>query len=134
MTKQEIFDWVARHLIEQGEKSLAKLSGGPNTACAYRGDNDMACAAGCLMVDGSGFVEGVRVECARNITALQKSTGHMETPIGGWYEIEKLLSRLQRVHDGYCPEEWPTRLHIVASEFSLDPQLIDTLTKIAATV
>lgn len=45
-TKQEVFEFVATHLLKQGQKSF---DGG--TYCMYRGDNGLKCAIGCLMTD-----------------------------------------------------------------------------------
>lgn len=54
MTPQEIFDTVATHLFTQGvmavNTSLIPDSDG-TAKCAYRGDNGVKCAAGCLIPD-----------------------------------------------------------------------------------
>lgn len=44
-TEQEVFDYVAKHLIKQGVKSVD----GPD--CMYRGVNGTMCAVGCLISD-----------------------------------------------------------------------------------
>jgi len=46
MTAQEIFDKVWHHMSTQKVQSLSKTGN-----CAYRGDNGMACAVGCLLDD-----------------------------------------------------------------------------------
>lgn len=45
MTKQEIFDFVAKFLIKQNQRSVE------NSQCLYRGPGDLKCAVGCLMTD-----------------------------------------------------------------------------------
>ncbi len=44
MTKQEIFDKVATHLLTQNEKALNSVGG-----CVYRTDKGLKCAVGCLI-------------------------------------------------------------------------------------
>jgi hypothetical protein len=51
-TAQEVFDQVATHLLTQRQRSTTKGN------CAYRGDDGLKCAAGCLLGpdDGSCYV------------------------------------------------------------------------------
>jgi hypothetical protein len=46
MTKQEIFDTVAIHLIKQGKKSV-----GDDGKCKFRTPEGLKCAVGCLIPD-----------------------------------------------------------------------------------
>lgn len=46
-TPMEVFQFVEHHLLSQDEKS----SGADLEICYYRGDNNLKCAAGCLMSD-----------------------------------------------------------------------------------
>lgn len=48
MHKQEIFDTVVNHLINQKQKSVKE---GNKTNCLYRGPNGLKCAVGCLIPD-----------------------------------------------------------------------------------
>lgn len=51
MNKQDIFDIVVSHLIQQGKQSLAIDPYGMNTICSYRGVDGAMCAVGCLIPD-----------------------------------------------------------------------------------
>jgi hypothetical protein len=48
-SKQEVFDFVAKKLIEQGQKSASSKADG----CAYRGDYGRKCAIGWLIPDSN---------------------------------------------------------------------------------
>lgn len=86
MTKQEVFDIVAKQLAAQNwEKSLA------NGSCAYRGVDGKKCAIGALLNDDDVVQEG-------------------DTVFGRWFDpiLERLdlgwggrdfLDRLQGAHD-----------------------------------
>lgn len=48
MTNQEIFEKVAKHLLDQGRRSTLATPTGDEGACAYRGTGGAKCAVGCL--------------------------------------------------------------------------------------
>lgn len=50
MTKQEIFNTVCEHLVQQGGRSTVPNSSG-YMQCAYRGEDGRKCAAGVLLKD-----------------------------------------------------------------------------------
>ena len=92
MNQQEIFDKVASHLITQGvqAKYLPHSDGYPS--CAYRGENDTMCAAGCLIPDEeyNPEFEGMPWEdIGRAIPSLASLTD----------KDHALISSLQYVHD-----------------------------------
>jgi hypothetical protein len=90
-TEQQVFDQVVRHMIKQGQRSVA----GPGVSmCLYRGPEGLMCAAGCLIADdeyqpffdnGSGGGGGPWVSL---VTLGQVPSHH-----------EKLIGELQRAHD-----------------------------------
>lgn len=53
---QDVFDQVAIHLLTQNQPSIAPVAGFP-TDCAYRGNNGLKCAAGCLIADDEYDIE-----------------------------------------------------------------------------
>lgn len=114
MTKQEIFDKVATHLLTQNAKSM-NASG-----CAYRGAEGRKCAIGCLIPDEdyTPRLEGKTVMTATSkinvATAVNKSI-RAKTLI-----TLKFLQRLQAVHDLWPVEEWRNKLAEVAKDFELD--------------
>lgn len=104
-TKQEVFDYVANHLLTQGKKSLLDTG-----VCAYRGLDGMKCAAGVLMSD-------------------EEYQPYFE--INTWTQLEKKLNKfpvihadlirsLQLVHDGMQPENWVNGLKELAQKHKLN--------------
>lgn len=106
MTNQEIFDKVALHLTTQKMKSEAQLktySGITYTQCVYRGPDGLKCAAGALIPDElyTQDMEGKGVSHADVEPALLTVVSEDQLP---------LLASLQRIHDGWPVEAWPTKL------------------------
>lgn len=94
MTKQEIFDRVAAHLLLQGQRAMSSAATG-GTRCSYRA-NGMSCAIGCLISDEAyaETLEGAGVN-SRKVQAALVASG--VSPAG---ELpNSLLRSLQRVHD-----------------------------------
>lgn len=95
-TEQEVFDYVAKHLLTQKKRSKGK------TTCRYK-MGDLKCAAGCLMaedeyketMEGAGWVELVT---------------HEDVP-GAHKE---LIHELQAVHDCDHPKYWKEELSKLA--------------------
>lgn len=98
MTKQEIFDRVAKHLIEQGEPS-ASVKGEGEPVCMYRhvapGGKPLSCAIGCLIPDDEydERVEGLGlIAISRDMDV--PSVNRLIDDLGVEY-----LDSLQRAHD-----------------------------------
>jgi hypothetical protein len=100
---QEVFTQVKNHLLLQNEKSM---TGG---GCAYRGDHNLQCAAGCLMTDkeANKFTESRSWHVL--IQAGQVPQKHKE-----------LIQDLQDIHDDERPEEWPESLQHLAFDEGLN--------------
>jgi hypothetical protein len=119
MTKQEIFDTVAIHLIKQGKQS-ADASG----ACFYRSPDGLKCAVGCLIPDE---VYRPKME-GRSISTLFKNFSELNflQPSVG------LLNDIQRVHDNTYSEGqiWTDavvlRLRKIAEKYNLSTTMLDT--------
>ena len=103
-TEQEVFDYVAYHLLTQNEKSYLEREG----RCTYRGKSNLKCAGGCLIADDEykpsfeGNMWAWLVQT--NIAPLNHAT---------------LILDLQHVHDDYEVVNWREQLSKVAEEFSL---------------
>lgn len=120
--KQELFNYVARHLLKQNAKSInADRSG-----CMYHTMDGRQCAAGCL-IEREHYrtsLEGGDVTnlCVR--TAIADSIGRElvgwdgPDPIQG-SESEMIL-QLQKLHDGHQPDEWESRLRDIAHAHKLE--------------
>ena len=105
MTKQEIFDKVAKHLLTQGVRSVD----GANGRCMYRGTNGTKCAAGCLIPDDK---YDNRFE--------RKAWSSIADKFPELIEHEHLIQQLQIVHDSCAPEQWITALRNTATIFGLE--------------
>ena len=100
---QQVFTQVKNHLLKQNEKSMLKGD------CAYRGDHNLQCAAGCLMTDkeANKFTE------SRPWLVLVQD-GQVPR------KHKELIQDLQGIHDGERPEEWPESLLRLAFDEGLN--------------
>ena len=92
---QEVFDYVASHLIRQGRQSKTDdLSYG---GCSYRGNGGTSCAVGCLIPDEEYKVvlEGL------SVTELlgEKSVPTLTSLNENIEDLESMLMDLQVFHD-----------------------------------
>lgn len=101
MTKQEIFDKVASHLLTQRERSASD-----NGACLYRGPRGLKCAAGFLIPDDIYTVdmEGENAEFV--FTHFFK--------LSAFREHVTLVLRLQAIHDNFGVDLWKDKLETLA--------------------
>ncbi len=114
MNDREIFEKVKNHLLTQGVRSFREDPHSLGQRCAYRGDNGLMCAVGCLIKDEhyndefefqNTVAENVREALAKSGISLDnKST----------YE---LMWVLQGIHDWNAPELWPNELESLAGKF-----------------
>lgn len=97
MTNKEAFNTVKDHLLKQQERST---EGG---ACAYRGNNDLKCAIGCLIKD-----EEYRPNMEGNTVGELWEKGLLPASIN---EVDMyVLNCLQTIHDGEEPDYWHEEL------------------------
>jgi hypothetical protein len=112
-TAQEVFDQVAEHMLTQNEQSKH------GDTCAYRGDNGLKCAAGCLIGDDEydeyncARMEGLKWDQLLFRVSEAISTKH-----------NKLISRLQSIHDGFKCDLWSRELSEVTLCFGLSDKII----------
>lgn len=102
-TEQEVFDQVAEHLLKQNAQSKHDLG------CAYRGNNGLKCAAGCLIADdeySEKFENRGWAVLVRNIPNFPK-------------RHSGLIQGLQAIHDTRPPVCWPYYLQKLAREYRL---------------
>ena len=121
MTNQEIFDKVYRHLLTQNAKSMRfGLRNGKQ--CAYRGDDGLKCAIGCLIpddkydpiIEGAApcFIAGFKDASINALAEILISVG-IET------RDFIFVRRLQYIHDSVSPERWRDALAAYADEKGL---------------
>lgn len=139
MTPQEIFDTVARALIEQGRPSIL-INNSKGIDCVYRGLDGLKCAAGHLMPNRA-YRKGMENTSVDDIAFFEKRFG-VDT------EEMNLLKALQNAHDlinfsnnltfdemnireTYLQDpvlwmrEWKQEMHKVAKKFNLDSAVLD---------
>jgi hypothetical protein len=98
MTKQEIFDKVAAHLLTQRKRCVNQTGD-----CVYRSDDGLKCAAGCLIPDD--------VDIANkpfNVSPWSGIPLDIRTRILGddadFNRKESMIISLQDIHDS--PDSW----------------------------
>lgn len=128
LSKQEVFDKVARHLILQNAQSVKKYSDGDGVmsppACAYRGEGGLKCAAGCLIPDElySRDMEGTM------FSLIWESDNRLQELFN--FSTSVLVTDLQILHDHPSgPSFWPDRLRNLAIKHKLDSKVVDDALK-----
>lgn len=129
MTPQDIFNAVARHLFDQGERAGRPITDNDGEEidfeCLYRGPNGTMCAVGSLLPDNSYRADmegsGANLLCRMHADKLPE-----------WMPPNAdLLERLQGVHD--YPVNWKDdasmkfALSVTADAHGLDKSILDTL-------
>lgn len=100
----EIVNFVAKHLLDQGQKSL---NGGE--ACLYRNGNGLSCAIGCMMTDS----QAANADDAGD-TSWENIHNGYEDVIGNTHKA--LLVTLQDIHDLSDATDWKDQLNTLKKE------------------
>lgn len=106
--KQEIFDKVSKHLVEQNRQcGVFAVSGIGAIECLYRDKKGLACAIGCLIPDDKYHqdMEGNGV-IGKN-PLVDQVIDELYSPDPGGYVF---LSDLQNIHDHVQPQDWKKEL------------------------
>ena len=116
-TAQQVFDYVAKHLLTQGEK-CEMFDDDMNPVCVYKNEVNQRCAAGCLFGPGeySRVLEGKSWECL---------VEDRRVPSNHW----SLITGLQRVHDTRSANNWYKGLQQLATECNLNTINLDQYAK-----
>ena len=128
-TKQDLFNFVATHLMTQKERCIDPEEGG----CAYRDDVGRRCAIGCL-IDDKHYSKSIESLLPTATCVLDAVEGSIGRTITGRYDCSPhteriMLKRLQGIHDAEEVEDWPTSLRAAAHDYEL--QLPDCLKEAA---
>ena len=108
-TSQEIFDFVAHHLLTQNECSVSPLGKG----CAYYGQNGLKCAAGCLIPDEL-YDEDLEDRPWRGIKDILDMKQHA-----------CLVTKLQKIHDETEVNCWKHELTFLANRLALSTVVME---------
>lgn len=116
-TAQEVFDFVAHHMLTQGERSEGHKNS-QITTCLYRNHKGMACAAGCLMT----------AEQAAAADSLAESTWPdvVDESIATHVHMD-LITGLQSIHDDRQPFAWREQLTEFAELWNVSSAILDTV-------
>jgi hypothetical protein len=115
MNKQEVFNKVRDHMLKQNERSTNDTG-----HCAYRGDNGMMCAAGCLIPDEL-YNDKMDIDGGVSWGSVCLRYPKVESTISTDPNVHSLISHLQGTHDSVSVERWPEALKNVALEHGLQP-------------
>jgi hypothetical protein len=130
MNRQEVFDSVSRHLIEQGCKSVSPddMEIGSYT-CMYRGEQGTKCAIGALIKDEyyCTTFEGNSLSEESILKAIEKS---LDVVLKN--KDKDFLRALQNAHDSSFDEgfreEITDRLKTVARNYELNTKVLEEIT------
>ena len=105
-TAQEVFDQITQHLLQQGKAAISSTG-----ACWYRVEvhgEVLKCAAGCLIADDEYDESWENTDWPSLVADKFAPDSH-----------ERLIYRMQGIHDCRSPGKWVRSFHEIAAEFSL---------------
>jgi hypothetical protein len=115
-TAQEVFDYISRHLLTQGEKCHNfDLNLSP---CAYKNSDGQSCAAGCLIGEKE-YDQSFEGKDWCNLL----SDGKVPDVHYG------LISSMQKVHDTHYADNWYSALQKTAAVYGFDTANLDMYAK-----
>jgi len=114
MTRQEMFDTAAKHLLTQRTRSVV-----PGGYCNYRGPQGRMCAIGPMIPDEkySPHLEG------RSVWFIDVWDA-MGIDVDDPDNLKDLASKLQNIHDMSAPTAWPYKLLDLALDFELNTDMV----------
>ena len=143
MTKQEVFDKVATHLLTQNKRSLE------DTSCVYRAKDGSMCAAGCLIPDEeyTPALEGWQITACyesfdENVYGFEKWNAALNLALvdyrglvpprpefvklfSGWERsVVNFLRELQEIHDDMPVADWCAHLRTAANRHELNTDVL----------
>ena len=120
LTRQQIFDRVARHLLRQKTRAL-----NAGDACVYRTVKDgkiKKCAIGAL-IPRRLYNENLELSCPEGTDAASLRLRAVLAKVGVNIDEDAMfLASLQRVHDHSSPSSWRIMLRDVAHAYQLNVQ------------
>jgi hypothetical protein len=128
MTRQQMFNRIARHMMLQNAKSV---SSSKDKDCAYRSHRDnrlLACGVGILFP--ASLVQQKDFNNTDSIASVVEGlhTGELKAPKEFTKNLEQnltMLERVQAIHDSVNVSQWRSSLHYMAQDYKLDPSAVD---------
>lgn len=113
MKLQQIIDKSGNYLLKQGTQSVLE----DGYTCAYRGQDGLMCAVGCLInedaynwsLEGTSILE----------LSVQRALRHSGIEFDTDGQVMLLLTRLQDIHDTKEESDWAYLLGELADELGL---------------
>ena len=104
-----IIDTVRSHLLSQNKKSF----GEKEEKCLYRGPNGLKCALGVLIPDDKYHVsmESPSEQGWHSIMYIIASRFGILVVSEGYTAFDRLMSKMQTIHDRHNVEEWADQLN-----------------------
>ena len=118
MTRQEVFDKVARHLQQQGQPAMRQ---GRPVLQTRRGPLQKS-AIGCLL---DRYTPAAELTEQYRENLLRQSGVDME-------QNRDLVESLERIHDCEVPENWLAALRSVADELNLSHAVLEEVAAVVA--
>jgi len=128
MNNQQAFEKSARHILNQGERSI-----GEDGDCQYRGQNGNMCALGCLIPDrkydptfeGRDIFDVIGGERPYGGDDPGVIVCHGMTDIPSLKNVDRaLLNGLQEIHDSEKVTLWRRELKKLATSFGLNKDFL----------
>lgn len=125
LTIRQVFAKVREHLLAQNKQSFGNS---PRNAgvCAYRGQDGLSCAVGCLIADEhyddsfEGYVLHVTDEASPfqrlAVRRLRRALSRSGVPVSA-PKVMDLLVDLQNLHDQHDPCIWPALLRDLEARY-----------------
>lgn len=111
LTRQEIFNKVAIHLISQGRKAFSSEG-----ECLYKTKEGLKCAIGCL-IDAEDYDSTLENKRVSNLLMKKYLKDHCNINV----DLHRnFFISLQNIHDGYDPGLWKDKLISFGEEYYLD--------------
>lgn len=107
-TAQEVFDYISRHLLSQGEK-CREFDDDMNPVCVYRNSENQSCAAGCLISKSEYGLAFEGNDWNTHVDNGKVPSVHQE-----------LILSMQKVHDSCDANRWYYALQRVAGDYNFD--------------
>jgi hypothetical protein len=114
-----ISEKIRDHLTKQRKQSKTAYGGSQTPSCAYRGDNGLMCAVGCLIVDEvySESLESLCADTSQVVRAMSDSLGFDITE-----KMEQLCTDWQLYHDDEI-NGFSYRVWIESGDDNISPEM-----------